>query len=126
MFNTPNTQKGGIKWVVLIVIALVLASYFFDFSVQDAVEDEQTQENIEYVKEESTGFYNEHLKEKVEYFWNDIFVGLLWDSFTDNMKRIKNNEPTILETGAPSGDDVSAPTIEIPDESDESDESDKN
>lgn len=113
MFNNTNKQKGGIKWIVMLVIGLVLASYFFDFSVQDAVENERTQENIEYVKDESKGFYNKHLKDKVEYFWNEIFVSLIWNSFTDNMTRIKNGEATILETSAPNSNDLVAPTIEI-------------
>ena len=43
-------ERGFIKWIIIIIIGLILASYFFDFSVQDAIEDERTQSNWEYIQ----------------------------------------------------------------------------
>ena len=86
------------------VLSGVLASYFFDFSVKDAVEDEKTQENFEYISTESTSFYNKHLKGTAEYLWNDIFIDLLWESFTGNLQKIKDGDSTVFEELAPSVD----------------------
>ncbi|MAQ77404.1 hypothetical protein CL684_02675 [Candidatus Campbellbacteria bacterium] len=63
-------EKGSIKWIILIVIAVIIASYFFDFDVQEAVEDEQTQSNFAYIKESLINFYNEHLAQIVEPIWD--------------------------------------------------------
>ncbi len=94
-------QKGSLKWIILIVIGIVLASYFFDFSVKDAVEDEQTQENFGYISENAKNLYNNHLKNATEYLWNDVFKDLLWSSFVDNLERIKAGEPSDFELAAP-------------------------
>lgn len=96
-----TSQKGSIKWILIIIVALVIASFYFDFSVQEAVEDEQTQANFTYVWNNIVTFYDSYLREKVNYFWNEIFLDLIWDSFTENMKNIKTGELTTLEQAAP-------------------------
>lgn len=72
MSNYKNNQRGYIKWLIMLGIAIVLASYFFDFSIKEAVEDERTQENFEYVKDESKSFYDKHLREKIDTFRTKI------------------------------------------------------
>lgn len=95
-----HTQQGSIKWIVIIILALIVGSYFFDFSLKDAIEDEQTQENFDYVEEHSKRVYNNYLAKTVSYLWNDIFLDLLWDSFTENLEKIKEGKPTVFEEGA--------------------------
>lgn len=46
-----NRQKGFIGKLILIVIALVLLKYFFDWSVFDAASSEQGRKTISYIKE---------------------------------------------------------------------------
>ncbi|MCA9351192.1 hypothetical protein KC929_00250 [Patescibacteria group bacterium] len=96
-----SKQQGSLKWIIIIIVALVLASYFFDFSVQNAVEDEQTQSNFNYVKTHVVGFYNAYLRNTAEYLWNDVIVDLLWESFIENLERIKEGQPTVFEDAAP-------------------------
>ena len=50
--NHHNSKLGFItlRFIIIIAIILVVASYFFNFSVQDAVENEQTQENFGYIR----------------------------------------------------------------------------
>lgn len=107
--NTTITQRGErglIRWILLIIIALVLASYFFDFSVKEAVEDEQTQSNFSYIQTNLTELWNEHLKSTADYLWNNVFIDLIWESFVDNMERLKDGENTVFEDSSP-GVDVS-------------------
>ena len=100
-FIDPTKQKqqqGSIlKWIIILAVALLIGSYFFDFSLKTAVEDEQTQENFEYVKTESSKLYQGKLKNTVDYLWKDIFLGLLWPDFTENMQRIKDGESTVFD-----------------------------
>ena len=46
-----NGQKGFIGRLILIVIALVLLKYFFDWSIFDAASSEQGRKTISYIKE---------------------------------------------------------------------------
>jgi hypothetical protein len=88
---------GSLKWIILFIIALVAASFFFDFSLKEAVEDEQTQSNFSYIKDQLATFYTAYLKNTVDYLWNDIFIDLLWENFTQNLENVKNGEETIIE-----------------------------
>ena len=90
-------ERGFIKWIIILIIGIILASYFFDFSVQDAIEDEQTQSNLGYIKENAIHFYDTYLRNTIEYLWNDIFIELLWNNFVGNLEAINNGEPTVFE-----------------------------
>ena len=70
--NSPHTHKGkgSIKWIILVIIGVIIASYFFDFDVQEAVEDEQTQSNFAYIKTSIINFYNQHLAQIMEPIWD--------------------------------------------------------
>lgn len=93
-------QRGSIKWIILIIIGLVLASYFFDFSVQDAVEDEQTQSNYNYIKTHTLNFYNAYLRQPLSYFWDTIVIDIIWNNFTEYFTSVQNGESTILDQAA--------------------------
>jgi hypothetical protein len=60
--HTKQSESGFIKWIIIIIVGIIIASYFFNFDLQKAVEDEQTQSNFSYIKSELTDFY----KEKIE------------------------------------------------------------
>lgn len=96
-----TTQGGFIKWIVIGFIVLVLASYFYNFSVREAVEDEQTQDNIEYISENAESFWNRNLKSAATYLWEDVFIDLIWGAFIENMQRLKDGENTDFENNAP-------------------------
>lgn len=93
-------KRGSLKWILVLAIGIVIASYFFDFSVQDAIEDEQTQSNFGYIRDNFVYLYDNYLRTTVEYLWNDIFIDLIWNTFIENMQNIKDGEPTILDEAA--------------------------
>lgn len=101
-----NTEQGSLKWIFIIIVALIIASFYFDFSIQEAVEDEQTQSNFTYLWNNIVTFYDTYLSEKVNYLWNDVFLDLIWSSFTENMQNIKEGDMTSIE--------IAAPSIEVP------------
>lgn len=96
-----NKQKGSLKWIFIIVIAIIIASVYFNFDIQKAIEHEQTQSNFAYIWKHIMNFYNKYLSDKINYLWNNVFTELIWESFIENMKNIKAGELTSLEKVAP-------------------------
>ena len=64
-------QAGFIGRLILIVIALVLLKYFFDWSIFDAASSEQGKRTIEYIKEVFNTAWS-YIDEPVLYVWNKI------------------------------------------------------
>ncbi len=91
MFTSPlqgNIQGGFIKTIIIIVIALLILSYF-GFDLEKTVKDPATQKNFNYVQRVVLGIWQNVLKKPVMYVWN-IFVNLIWNTTVDNLKKIKN------------------------------------
>ncbi len=65
-------ERGFLKWIIMIAIAIIIASYFFDFNVQKAVEDEQTQSNFKYITTEIQDYYNDSIKPFIIDVWNSL------------------------------------------------------
>ena len=98
MIAQKNT--GLIRFIILIVIGLIVLSYFND-NVQSVVESPIAQENLGYVWGIVTFVWTEYLASPLLYFWNNIFITLLWDSFVSNMERIKAGQPNDFILNAP-------------------------
>ena len=96
-----NRESGFIIKLILIIIALVLVLSFFGVDIKSAAESPQTQKNIAYVVGIGKSVWDKYLSKPILYFWQNIFIDLLWESFVSNMKRIKQGEPTDLQLMAP-------------------------
>ena len=70
MRRLQNREGGFLKWILLAIVALVIASYFFGFSLRDAIENEQTQENFAYIKEKLGPLYESTVGEYGDDVWN--------------------------------------------------------
>lgn len=99
-------QRGIIKTIIIIVIAIVIISYF-GFDLKRIIESPQTQRNFGYVKDAVVTVWNRYLEEPVVYLWNDVFKKLIWSTSVDALKDIKNGDQTILEKNSPK-----APTVD--------------
>jgi hypothetical protein len=104
MYKVRNKQRGFIRWILVLAIALIVGSYFFDFSIQEAVEDEQTQDNFNYIKTHVIDFWNDHLAVTAHYLWDDVFIELIWSGFVDNIGNLNMGGHTLLEDSAPGVD----------------------
>ncbi len=87
--------------ILLGVVAIFVLSYF-KISIKSVVESPTAQENVGYVTEGSQSIWDKYLKKPAEYIWNEVFINLLWDSFVNNMQRVKNGQPTEIQNSAPS------------------------
>ena len=110
-----NPQGGLVKIIILIVIALLVLSYF-GFNLRTLVSAPNTQDNFSLVGNFVSNIWNNYLKGPAVYLWSDIFIPLIWNPFIDNLTKMKNGQPTNVETSRstlapPSGDTQPPPTI---------------
>lgn len=100
MKNHIPTDRGLIGWVIIIVVALLILS-FYGFSLRALVNNPVTQDNFGYVATSTVSFWDKYLKQPADYLWKDIFVNLIWDPAVDNLTRMKNGEPTNIASSSP-------------------------
>ncbi len=100
MIKFRNDNRGLIKWIVIILIAVIVLSYF-GFDLRAIIESDATQSNLEYPWGIGVLIWNNYLSQPILYFWHNIFIDLLWNSFVDNMERIRDGEPTTIEELSP-------------------------
>ncbi|MDD5164984.1 MAG: hypothetical protein PHG25_00370 [Candidatus Pacebacteria bacterium] len=95
-----TTNRGFIKWIIIIVIALLVLSYY-GFSLRTLVDSPVTQDNIHYVATSTVSVWDKYLKNPATYLYKDIFINLIWEPAIDNLTKIKNSEPTNVQTSSP-------------------------
>ena len=91
-----NTQSGLIKLIVLIIIAIAILSYL-GFDLRAFINSPIVQDNFGFVFSFVGGVWNNYLAGPASYLWNDIFIKFLWNSFIDNLERIKEGRPNTLQ-----------------------------
>ena len=64
-------NRGFVGNLILLVIALALAYYFFDWSIFDAAESEKGRDTIDYIRNVLTALYS-YIKTPVLFVWNKI------------------------------------------------------
>jgi len=101
MFRTLHTQRGFVKWVIIVVIAIIVLSYL-GFDLRSIVEADQTQGNLHYVWELVKTAWDRYLEGPALWTWENI-VKPVWELFTQNLNRLKNGDwkpagetPTVL------------------------------
>ncbi len=97
-------QRGyrgiSILGVLLFCAILLLVLSYFNISVKSVVESPAGQENINYVKGETKGFWDTYLREPAHYLWYDVWINIFWKGFINNMERIRDGQPTDFDTAA--------------------------
>ena len=89
-----SANGGFIKLIVIVIVAILVLSYF-NISVKNLAEKPQTKENVGYVVSVGAKVWHEYLSKPVLYFWNNIFVDILWAAFIENFELIKQGKPPI-------------------------------
>ena len=98
-----NLNMSGfirIKTILFIIFGILVLS-FFSFDIESFVEDPQTQSNLNYVWGGVTYVWQEYLENPLTYFWNSIFIDLLWNSFIGNLQSIQSGNGNSLSNLAP-------------------------
>jgi len=95
-----NKQSGFIKLILMIIIAIIILSYF-GFNLRGIVESPETQGNLGYVWGLTVGVWDNYIGGPITYLWNDIFIDLMWNPFVDNLERNKRGESSTIEDMSP-------------------------
>jgi len=86
-----NPESGLVQWIILIIIALLVLSYF-GFSLRDLGEDETTQDNFTFVTQWLGFVWENYLKAPSEWIWENI-VSFIWnDLFLANLERLQDGD----------------------------------
>jgi len=89
-----------IRAVILVILGILVLS-FFSFDIQSFIEAPQTQSNLNYVWGGVIYVWEEYLENPLTYFWNNIFIDLLWNSFISNMQSIQSGNGNVFQNMAP-------------------------
>lgn len=95
----PNRQSGLIHWIALVVILVLVLSYF-NIDLRGLVENEQTKENFAAVWGWVVKIWNNYLKKPARFIWKEIIVPFV-------LEPLKNLRE---EDGEPASDDVNSAT----------------
>ena len=86
-------NKGFIKWIFLIIIALILLKYFLNWSVFDAATSEEGKGTITYIRD-VFNFVWDYIAEPATFIWEKVtwpILSLAWDSFQELLEWGKSN-----------------------------------
>ena len=73
-----NNQRGLIKLIAVMVIAIIILSYF-QVDVRKVIESEAVQQNFHY------------LWGLVSKVWNSVAIELIWNNFQHFIERLSHN-----------------------------------
>ncbi len=90
-----NTKQGIVKIVILLVIALLVLSYY-GFDLRKTVESPNTQSNFTYAKDLVINFWHNYLERPVKFVWN-IFITYIWGPAFDAFKRMGSGQPMDMQ-----------------------------
>ncbi|HEU0080428.1 MAG TPA: hypothetical protein VFQ72_00165 [Candidatus Paceibacterota bacterium] len=87
-----------VKYIILALVAIIVLS-FFGYDLRAIIEAPQTQSNLHYAYGGIETVWNA-VKGPIIYFYDKIFIGILWKAFIHNLGRIDAGAPTELENAA--------------------------
>ena len=97
-----NNKKRGISILGILILAfiVILVLCYFNISLKSVVNSPTGQENLNYVGGGATNLWDEYLSKPAAYLWNDVWVNIFWKGFIENMERIRDGKPTVLDQAA--------------------------
>jgi len=76
-----NKKRGIIKLVILIVIGILVLSYF-RVDIRQIAESDLAQKNLGYVWGIVQYFWHNFLEQPAQWVWNRIVTDLIWSKLT--------------------------------------------
>ncbi|MCX6731622.1 MAG: hypothetical protein NTX55_01380 [Candidatus Parcubacteria bacterium] len=77
-----------LRIIILIIIIVAVLSYF-NFDVKKFFESDIVKNNFGFVWNWVSYVWENYLRGPLDYFWNDVFINLIWNSFIENLQRFK-------------------------------------
>jgi len=104
MIDISKKEKSrgiSLLGVLFLGLMLIFVLSYLGVDIKAVVQNPTTQNNINYVKGSGETVWDSFLKRPVSYLWNDVFIQIFWQSFINNMQRIRDGKPTDFENAAP-------------------------
>ena len=79
-------QKGFIRTIILIIIALIVLGYF-GFDVESIIKSEKVQKNLNYVWDIVVKVWDVYLATPVMFVWDKFFVGVVWKTIVTALNK---------------------------------------
>ncbi len=79
--QAPIGERGFIKMVLVIVIALLVVSYF-GINIRALVDSPTTKENFSYVASTTVSVWNNYLKAPATFIWDKVIIDMIWKPAT--------------------------------------------
>lgn len=77
-----------IKFIIFVIIIIAVLSYF-NFDIKTFFESDAVRNNFQYVWGWIKYVWNNYLARPFDYLWNDVFINLIWNTFIENLQRLK-------------------------------------
>ncbi len=91
--NARNLKSGLIRTIVIIVIGILVLSYF-GFNIRQIAESKTSRENFSYVQEKMIYVWDNFLETPATFVWERIIIDLGWEPFQAALKYAdKNSRP---------------------------------
>lgn len=97
--NQASGERGLIKIILIIVIALLVVSYL-GVNLRALVNSPTTQDNISYVWNGTIYIWDHFLKVPVTYLWN-LFIEFVWKAALNSIKDGTLNPSNIMSSTTP-------------------------
>lgn len=75
-----NLQRGLIRTIVIIIVGILVLSYF-GFNIRQIAESDTSRENFSYVQEKMIYVWDNFLETPVTFVWERIIIDLGWEPF---------------------------------------------
>ncbi len=99
MIKKIQSSRGIIRTIILVVIALLILSYF-GFNLRSIANSDTSKSNFGYVKEVVLNIWNKYLKRPIQYLWYDIFLDLIWEPAIRSLNNLKDGEKNDTQSSA--------------------------
>ena len=76
--QSGKNDRGFIKYVIIIIIAILILSYF-GFDIKKTAESDAAKSNFGYVWGSVQHFWDAYLATPAKFIWDRIFVGIVWN-----------------------------------------------
>jgi hypothetical protein len=85
--NRTAGNRGLVKMIVLIIVALLILSYF-GISLRHLASQPTTQDNFSFVTTTTIDFWNKYLAKPAGYLWHEIFLNIIWEPAINRLKHL--------------------------------------
>lgn len=89
-------NQGFLRFIIVLIIFIIILS-FLGVNLKGVFQHPLVKENFSFLYDAGLFIWNKYLEKPAKFLW-DIFKTYIWDSFIENMWRIKQGgSPTSVE-----------------------------